>query len=79
MNNHWVSVEERLPEKADLYIIYDGGIHIAHFTTDMSKCWCKNREYDHHAGWYINSDWGDLEFTNVTHWSPLPSPPDMDN
>lgn len=62
----WISVTERLPEYAyDLCIIYfkDGSGEMV----VMPGCWVKNKFYDYTEAW---------EVENVTHWMPLPDPPE---
>lgn len=59
----WISVEDRLPEKNDYYLVIsedEDGLQ------DISKTWFNGKE----LGFYINY---------VTHWQSLPSPPKTDN
>lgn len=59
LNNGWISVEDRLPEKSDYYLVYCGdydGVRIIRFERLKTK-----------VKWISKS--------NVTHWQPLPEPP----
>lgn len=83
----WVSVEERLPDKPGHYLIctnvnywhggcmdkneehkyHESGTPIGYFGTTMSVLDCY---YD------ITGDWNKVYNCHVTHWMPLPAPPD---
>ena len=56
----WVSVEERLPEQRDAYLVAteDGDVYDAEFIPSVKQ-------------WWIDDD---LRL-DVTHWQPLPEPP----
>lgn len=57
----WISVEERLPEKAGAYVVYGvGRIAFATFYPSIQM-------------WVSNVDAG------ITHWMPLPEPPEEEN
>ena len=61
----WISVKDRLPEDAGIYIICD------HYGNVMSRHFCKKS--DKFAGyWHAN---GSKFYGNPTHWMPLPEPP----
>ena len=63
MPNEWVSVEERLPEEKQRVIV-----RCEHVGTSV--------------GWILWGNWmTDIgpDAGKVTHWRPLPAPPDKDN
>ena len=57
----WISVEDKLPEKDGRYLIrYKSGKVKRTFVGD----------------WYVlNNEWGSIRNAEVTHWMPLPAPP----
>ena len=72
--SEWISVDERLPDEGGKYVVYRklytglSSVDIINYDTN----------YDGHAMWYfVDSDWGDCEVNNVTHWMPLPEAPKM--
>ena len=59
--SEWISVEDRLPKKEGLYLVYTkkGYIEIDRFAIfDVGYYWVELEDY-------------------VTHWMPLPEPPKM--
>lgn len=76
----WISVEDRLPEIAGKYLIarktvYGNLINIVWYDTNYNG---GNDDMIGKSVWYMfDSDWGDYEIPNVTHWMPLPQPPKM--
>ena len=79
----WISVDDRLPEKKGTFLVYvkannkwsgwSGYIKTTWFTP------CYEGAEDRLQGkkiWYdYDSEFGDYEVRNVTHWMPLPQPP----
>ena len=79
----WISVQERLPEKKGTFLVYvkannkwsgwSGYIKTTWFTP------CYEGAEDRLQGkkiWYdYDSEFGDYEVRNVTHWMPLPDAP----
>ena len=74
----WISVEERLPDKNGQYLVqtkwtYGSFIRLC--------CWTpKYNGFEEHlkgrAIWYVyDSEYGDYECKDITHWMPLPEPP----
>ena len=75
--NEWVSVEEKLPETGDRYIVlikqkypwekeWEFNVDVACYTFDdgyIDNCWDT----------FV--DWLEGQETHVTHWMPLPAPP----
>ena len=79
----WISVKDRLPEKEGKYLVYinDGRdfIGMACFYLDLHKFNKYEFPNQHRPGWcQYDSEWGDYEVSNVTHWMPLPEPPKED-
>ena len=65
--NEWVSVEERLPNNKQIVLFRqkNGFIYCAEYFAGNSLC---------SPSWFIDCDcW---EAKEVTHWMPLPAPPD---
>ena len=76
--NEWVSVEERLPEDD----APEHKVQIAVLVlTDREAVKIKNRTY-HPSRFYYGKfyparwDWGAFNDDRITHWAPLPAPPD---
>jgi len=59
----WISVDDRLPDDNEDYLIWDGG---AMYTAQYTH---KTKDDD---GYWLNWAAG---FIDVTHWKPLPVPP----
>lgn len=61
--SEWISVQNELPEKLTRVIIFDNGGFGA-VTGRLGS-----------SGWYLE---GSLDFhANITHWMPLPEPPEQ--
>ena len=76
----WISVEERLPEKAGMYLVHEKGFNeCGGYMNVICFSPCYNGVEEHLKGrkmWYdYDSEYGDFEIRNVTHWMPLPEPP----
>lgn len=61
----WISIEERLPERSDTYLVYLGDED--HSVISIADFVSKNGGWDIFEKYYIGC--------TVTHWMPLPSPP----
>jgi hypothetical protein len=71
----WVSVEERMPDSPDPVLVFAPANQYQKIAID---CWSMQRESP--VAWSsatieTGMYWGDHEFTDVTHWMPLPAPP----
>jgi hypothetical protein len=84
VGSKWISVEDRLPEKALRCFVYQkrnnkwgGDVSLATF----DPCY-KGGRGNHMNGkqvWYeYDSEYGDYELSDVTHWMPTPEPPKED-
>ncbi|MBR5607735.1 MAG: DUF551 domain-containing protein [Bacteroidaceae bacterium] len=77
----WISVEERLPEKNGRYLVihkfYSYNLQGIFSWTD-----CYDGVEEHLRGramWYdYDSEYGDYATSGVTHWMPLPEPPEVE-
>ena len=77
-SNEWVSVEERLPE--DDTSEYKAQIAVL-VLTDRESIKIKKRTYHpgrvYYGKFYPERwDWGTFNDDHITHWMPLPEPPD---
>lgn len=65
--NEWISVDEKLPENGQVVLFYqkDGFIYCAEYFAGNALM---------SPGWFIDNDSWDAK--EVTHWMPLPEPPD---
>ena len=79
--NRWISVKERLPEKKGQYLVY------TKWTYGNFICLCnwtpKYNGWEEHlngrAIWYnYDSEYGDYECKDITHWMPLPEGPGVE-
>ena len=78
----WIPVSERLPEQDGKYLVFEqsGGrtmIDTLRFAKDARKI----DRYDFGRrwknAWYgYDSEWGHYTVNSVTHWMPLPTPPE---
>jgi hypothetical protein len=67
--NNWISVKDRLPEPDVIVLVTDGE------NVDVSLCqltYCGDDPNE--KTWFNRFYFG--HFGNVTHWMPLPEPPD---
>lgn len=72
----WISVEDRLPESKDdsvlAYWADNGGmdmVHIQDYFDDITAGIAEDGFTQLYTKWYISS--------GVTHWMPLPEPPEL--
>lgn len=79
LREQWISVEERLPDKEGKYLVtvYDG------ITPDVLYFYkrypyCNRGIRTDRPVWCDCDDYGDFEEDSVTHWMPLPEPPEVD-
>lgn len=68
--NEWVSVEERLPENGQIVLFHqkDGFIYCAEYFVGKELM---------SPEWFIDNDSWNAKV--VTHWMPLPAPPEKEN
>lgn len=69
--NEWISVEERLPDsQADVLVVafwHENWQTMIGWHSDTSK------------KWRVITPYGEMEPGGVTHWMPLPAPPEKEN
>lgn len=71
-SNGWISVKERLPEIADGRFISDDVLWISTYGEMHASCLEKLRS----KLWVDWGEAGSLKLDEVTHWMPLPKPPE---
>lgn len=72
----WISIKDRLPEKDGRYLCYRRS-----YVGDGSYCDILRYGTIYDSGkrrtfYFFDSDYGDVEAGNVTHWMELPEPPE---
>ena len=86
--HRWIPVTERLPEKDGKYLTVhtlnsippQPWIEVCWFAKDLYKV----DKYDFHdkkkkSGFYqYDSEWGNFERTGISHWMPIPEPPEVE-
>ncbi len=88
MIGEWISVKDRLPEKEEgLYLIFaNGHVRTAFYSNSLfehsilDSNW-QNITLNNDRGGFHNWDPSiedEVELENVTHWMPLPDPPEKD-
>ncbi len=65
----WISVKERLPEE-DEYVLVFLGDREMQYVLDMSI-----NQIDGQKRWSFPDKWVYITDSDVTHWMPLPPPP----
>ena len=77
----WISVEERLPEKKGQYLVYTKWAYGSFIR--LSNWTPKYNGWEEHlsgrAIWYnYDSEYGDYECKDITHWMQLPDAPEVE-
>ena len=68
--NGWISVEDRLPEDMGNVLVF--AFWHEHWQTMYG--WCRKED----ATWFVYTSHGEMRPGPVTHWMPLPEPPEVD-
>ena len=76
----WISVKDRLPEENGRYLCYivdgNGYQRMLCFALNLETVDDYDFYHQNYAGFYdYDSEYGYFEYTDVTHWMPLPEPP----
>ena len=66
----WISVKDRLPKKDGEYFCYTKLHYISVYYYGKI-----DDESDRKCFYFFDSEYGDVEANNVTHWMELPEPP----
>ena len=70
LERHWIPVEERLPEdRSDVLVVT-----YWHEKWGVYMGWCASER----AAWSVHIGIGDRNDVAVTHWMPLPEPPEVE-
>lgn len=77
----WISVKDRLPDEDGRYLVTECVGNML-FLSMASYTHNYDGLEEHLLGramWYdCNSEYGDFEKTGITHWMPLPAPPEKE-
>jgi hypothetical protein len=65
--NNWIKCSERLPDRADLYLVWRESSDIGWIMPGYN---ITTREYEGNGKWQ--------SCANVTHWQPRPEPPEVE-
>lgn len=68
----WISVKDRLPEDMGAVLVIVSGTPRKNITLDGAY---EFGEYDPDEGWILEM-WPEWKDATVTHWMPLPEPPE---
>ena len=74
----WISVKDRLPKKNGRYLCYRPLHYMKILKMSAIGIYYYGRmenEGDRKGFYFFDSDYGDVEISNVTHWMELPEPP----
>lgn len=66
--SEWINVDERLPETNRSVLAYRSGKGVGNFYINGQFEWMLD-------GWGVNTS---RTFDDITHWMPLPPPPEAD-
>lgn len=69
----WISVKDRLPKKNGRYLCYTEFPNIS--SVGVYYYGRLENEDDRKGFYFFDSEYGDVEASNVTHWMELPEPP----
>lgn len=77
--SEWISVKDRLPEADGRYLVVTSVCGVPF--RDVANYTHKYAGFEEHlwgkAMWYdYDGEYGDFEKTGITHWMPLPEPPE---
>jgi hypothetical protein len=77
--SEWISVEERLPDAIDSYIVvvkqkYEWEAEWEYDTDVASFVFCDGYI---DGVWNTYNDWKEGQECHITHWMPIPEPPKM--
>ena len=70
--SEWISVKDRLPEDMGAVLVIVSGTPRKNITLDGAY---EFGEYDPDEGWILEM-WPEWKDATVTHWMPLPEPPE---
>lgn len=74
----WIPVEEKLPDKDGRYLVCDGGdVLEACFSPTGQLRRNQNGGFDRLPSWSTTDCYESEDLDHVTHWMPLPNPPEM--
>ena len=68
--SEWISIDDRYPAEGSWVICATNDCH--KFRISAELFYDGKNEFGHH--WLRNGDWN----PNVTHWMPLPQPPEIE-
>ena len=77
----WISVKDRLPEEDGKYLVFEQNngrtnTSILRFAKDARKVDRYDFKSRWENAWYeYDSEWGHYTVDSVTHWMPIPEPP----
>ena len=67
--NKWISIKNKLPDNEEIFLVYRGEAKDPEIELGL---WNKNKEKFE----YYDNEYYGYKIDDVTHWMPLPEPPD---
>lgn len=82
----WIPCSDKLPEKDGQYLVAHaptGWMGVRNFSLEksfdeVSENFYRVRIHKHNVWWYMDDELYARVSTVITHWMPLPEPPEMD-
>lgn len=77
LDMYWRSVKDELPHKYDRVLVTDGKKVCLHYKQSMCN-FVDERGHDLYCSCSLNHDRCDFVEGDITHWMPLPEPPEIE-